>query len=90
MNAGIPRKKVCHCFHNLSSNLTVHFNMHSLHGGCQRGHRYVYYCCTIPTYKMHSTMTGLRGVFQGVFFVKDDKDRNIIGVVNVYWIKILV
>lgn len=39
---------------------------------------------------MHSTMTGLRGVFQGVFFVKDDKDRNIIGVVNVYLIKILV
>lgn len=34
-------------------------------------------------------MTGLRGVFQGLFFVKDDKDRNIIGV-NVYQIKILV
>lgn len=39
---------------------------------------------------MHSTMTGIRGVFQEVFFVKDDKDRNIIGVVNVYQIKILV
>lgn len=39
---------------------------------------------------MNSTLTGLRGVFQGVFFVKDDKDRNIVGVVNVYQIKILV
>lgn len=39
---------------------------------------------------MHSTMAGIRGVFQEVFFVKDDKDRNIIGVVNVYQIKILV
>lgn len=39
---------------------------------------------------MHSTMTGIRGVFREVFFIKDDKDRNIIGVVNVYQIKIFV